>query len=400
MAEIELKSIFQYRRGSTSEWESVNPILREGEPGLDTTLEKIKIGDGITPWKDLPFYGSSIENILDGIASGSVRTSSSTTESTNYKLGTAAFAEGSNTKARGNFSHSEGYDTNAFGSASHAEGWNTNASGNSSHAEGENTTASGYISHAEGRSTTASGSQSHAEGYGTKASSSYQHVQGKFNIDDSSDIYADIIGNGTSDSNKSNTATVDWSGNAWYAGDVYVGSKSGKNKDEGSKKLATEEYVGTTVAGLVDSAPETLNTLNELAAALGDDPNFATTIVNQIGNKVDKVDGKGLSTNDYTTAEKNKLSGIETGANKIIVDSVLSSTSTNPVQNKVINSAISNLSTLVGYTSVSEQISTATSSMAKTDLTNIDNATFKSKVEASGFSGGTKVQIITWEEND
>lgn len=58
---------------------------------------------------------------------------------------------------------------------------------------------------------------------------------------------------------------------------------------------------------MVDSAPDTLNTLNELAAALGDDPNFATTVATQIGGKVDKVSGKGLSTNDYTDAEKAKL---------------------------------------------------------------------------------------------
>ena len=58
--------------------------------------------------------------------------------------------------------------------------------------------------------------------------------------------------------------------------------------------------------------------------------------------KVDKVSGKGLSTNDYTTDEKNKLAGIETGANKTVVDSSISSTSKNPVQNKVVNTALSN----------------------------------------------------------
>ena len=78
--------------------------------------------------------------------------------------------------------------------------------------------------------------------------------------------------------------------------------------------LATETYVDNKVAGIVDSAPATLDTLNELAAALGDDPNFATTVATQIGTKVDKVDGKGLSTNDYTTTEKTKLSGIAEGA--------------------------------------------------------------------------------------
>lgn len=79
--------------------------------------------------------------------------------------------------------------------------------------------------------------------------------------------------------------------------------------------LATETYVNNKVAGIVNSAPEALDTLNELAEALGDDPHFATTVATQIGGKVDKVNGKGLSTNDYTTAEKNKLAGIAEGAN-------------------------------------------------------------------------------------
>lgn len=64
-------------------------------------------------------------------------------------------------------------------------------------------------------------------------------------------------------------------------------------------------------------------------------------IENLLFGKVDKVDGKSLSTNDYTTAEKNKLSGIAEGANKTTVDSALSSSSTNPVQNKVVNTALS-----------------------------------------------------------
>ena len=75
------------------------------------------------------------------------------------------------------------------------------------------------------------------------------------------------------------------------------------------------------------------------------------------------------STNDYTTDEKTKLAGIETGANKTVVDSALSSTSTNPVQNKVVNTVISNLNTLVGDTSVASQITSAIASKAdKTEL--------------------------------
>ena len=74
--------------------------------------------------------------------------------------------------------------------------------------------------------------------------------------------------------------------------------------------FVTSSDVADAVADLVDSAPSTLDTLNELAAALGDDPNFATTITTALGNKVDKVSGKGLSSNDYTDAEKTKLAGL------------------------------------------------------------------------------------------
>lgn len=74
---------------------------------------------------------------------------------------------------------------------------------------------------------------------------------------------------------------------------------------------SVEDIIDERVASLVDSAPDTLNTLNELASALGDDPNFATTVATEIGKKVDKVDGKGLSTNDFTDAYRDKLDNLE-----------------------------------------------------------------------------------------
>lgn len=55
-----------------------------------------------------------------------------------------------------------------------------------------------------------------------------------------------------------------------------------------SQGYATQTYVNTAIANLVDTAPGTLDTLNELAAALGDDPNFATTVTNNIATKVSK----------------------------------------------------------------------------------------------------------------
>ena len=99
----------------------------------------------------------------------------------------------------------------------------TNAIGIASHSEGNITRASGNYSHSEGNSTQSGGIASHSEGQHTLASSEAQHVQGKYNIEDNNGTYAHIIGNGTANNNRSNAHTIDWNGNAWYAGDIRIG---------------------------------------------------------------------------------------------------------------------------------------------------------------------------------
>ena len=134
--------------------------------------------------------------------------------------GEYSHAEGYVTNATAHCSHAEGDGTNATGEYSHAEGYVTNASGTSSHAEGQYATASGKYSHAEGQDTNASGTSSHAEGCDTIASGEYSHVQGRYNVEDVNNKYAHIVGNGPSAVQRSNAHTLDWSGNAWYAGTV------------------------------------------------------------------------------------------------------------------------------------------------------------------------------------
>lgn len=67
---------------------------------------------------------------------------------------------------------------------------------------------------------------------------------------------------------------------------------------------------------------------------------FLEQLETEVDGKVDKVGGKGLSTNDFTTAEKQKLAGIAEGANKTTVDSALSAGSANPVQNKAVKAEL------------------------------------------------------------
>ena len=198
-----------------------NATLEQGELAITTDTQDLYVGTDSGNKK----VGGGPKNILDGNAIGSARTIGAN-DSEKLPLGEYAWAEGRKTTASGNYSH--------------AEGGGTTASGTVSHAEGDSTTASGTVSHAEGDNTTASGTTSHAEGWGTTAQGNNQHVQGKFNITDTTSAH--IVGNG-SPSKRSNAHTIDWHGNAWFAGDVYTGSTSGTNKDEGSKVLATKEYV-------------------------------------------------------------------------------------------------------------------------------------------------------------
>lgn len=397
---------------------------------IPSDLVKINDADSKYATTDSPNFTTAISM---GRANGNTIGTNSVALGTNVvAAGKNSHAEGGGTVASGRSSHAEGGGTVASEDNSHAEGDYTRAEGYSSHAEGVSTIASGYNSHAEGDSTEASGETSHAEGIYTIASGSNSHVQGKYNIKDTENKYAHIVGNGSYNA-RSNAHTVDWSGNAWYAGDIYTGGTS--QDDTNAKKLATEEYVNNNkvtktseltndsgfitsipdeyitetelttkgyidnttleskgyltehqdlsgyalrsdlhthtnkaildaitsdkisswdskstfsgsyndladkptiptktsqltndsgyltehqslvglatetyvnrkVSDLVNSSPATLDTLKELADALGNDPNFATTVSNQIGNKVDKVSGKGLSTNDLTSTLK------------------------------------------------------------------------------------------------
>ena len=170
-------------------------------------------------------------------------------------------AEGYHTTASGENSHAEGNYTTASGENSHAEGDGTIASGTYSHAEGDGTKAtkwgahaegcdcesSGFTSHAEGNRTTASGDNSHAEGKYTKASSDNQHVQGKYNIEDTEGKYAHIVGNGTDGDKRSNAHTLDWNGNAWYAGKL---SQEGTPTED--KDLVTKKYFDENSTNVAD----------------------------------------------------------------------------------------------------------------------------------------------------
>ena len=258
---------------------------------------------------------------------GSVQEGSQTSASGNY-----SHAEGEMTIASGKCSHAEGESTKASGVNSHAEGWSTTASGDYSHAEGWSTTASGKFSHAEGYNSFASGKFSHVEGCNTSASSQYQHVQGKFNLEDTTEKYADIIGNGTSYNANSNAATVSWDGISWSQTDVRAGGTDQDNAAyslsalaEGidSKQDKLVSYSETTLPPEAGTAGgKTTVDINALSLQITTDTNLGGSAIFKGGSVY--VESK-LWTNELVVSES------------ITGNAVLSSISSKPVDTKILS---------------------------------------------------------------
>ena len=72
MADV-IKTTFQVKRGTAARWEELNLILNPGEPGFEMDTFKLKIGNGSTPWRELPYVNDvdiskyiTIEDIING----------------------------------------------------------------------------------------------------------------------------------------------------------------------------------------------------------------------------------------------------------------------------------------------------------------------------------------------
>ena len=167
----------------------------------------------------------------------------------NTIIGDYSVAVGFNTVAGGNYSHAEGQSTQALSDGSHAEGCNSTCMDIGAHAEGLNTIARGMAAHVEGNGseTTYSGHYAHVEGHRTIANGEAQHVQGRFNIEDTEGKYAHIVGNGVEFNSemkeeRSNAHTLDWDGNAWFAGNVTIGADN--------KELATKDDLNNALGDI------------------------------------------------------------------------------------------------------------------------------------------------------
>lgn len=201
------------RNDQTGEFELVSP----GAATTDTTLSQLgvpadaaAVGNALVLHTHAEYAPSDSPVFTSSISMG---------RKAGSEIGIESIAIGRDCVATGDFCCAIGDEVSATLPVAHAEGCRTLAGGYYSHAEGFESQALDDGCHAEGYGTVARGYYSHTEGWGTISYDIYQHVEGQYNLEDWSNSYAHIVGNG-SPSKRSNAHTLDWDGNAWYAGTV------------------------------------------------------------------------------------------------------------------------------------------------------------------------------------
>lgn len=354
----------QQRRATAEQWLLADPILDAGEIGIETDTVSFKIGDGVNNWSLLDYFETSttLQGTIDdyipltqkgaalGVAeldaNGFVPSSQLDIDLTAYY--TSSETDSAISTAVSNLVDSAPGVLDTLNELAAAIGDDANfvTTINATIASGDSTTlasAQAYADTAEadaitaantytdGRETAITGAyQAYADQAETDAvASAATYTDGEIStLDTSLKAYADqaeadaISTAATDATTKANTAESN--------ANSYTDNLVGDPTVDGTAGNTVKDRIDTAVSNLVDTAPTTLDTLNELAAALNDDPNFATTIATQISGKADASHTHTLADVTDVTAtatELNYVSGVTSGL-QAQIDAIPSGTRT------------------------------------------------------------------------
>ena len=288
----------QLRRDTASNWTSNNPTLAAGEFGWESDTNKFKIGTGSANWQSLGYASSGDEAGITFVGDDSSGTLVNQNET--FKI---AGTQNITAAVSGDTLTLTGPDLSTYLTASSSttltnKTIDANGTGNSITNLEVADLASGVldtdISAVAGTDTTLASA---------KAIKTYVDTQ-IATKDALSELSGDTddVGEGSTNLYFTNARADARITNALVDEDNMSSNSATKLPSQQSVKA----YVDAEVAGVVDSAPSALNTLNELAAALGDDSNFATTTSTALGNRL-RIDAnnQGLTSTQKTNAATN-----------------------------------------------------------------------------------------------
>jgi hypothetical protein len=275
--------ILKIRRGTTVQWASSTKVLQVGELGIDTTLNKIKAGNGSSLWTNLPFIESSFNS--EGFVTDSELTTA--IQSANEYTDTAV--SGLQNSLDGEYVPVGDIGV-ADGVASLDENGKIPDSEIPDGIARDSELFSGSYDDLSNKPNIALGAvQWTANHYLLPGGENTRYLAGDI-VYDGGNIYVANFDNESLPTTNTEYWSLIGSGKRLNIDgrdvpNITYDQLNGKPTIPSLEGYATETYVGTAISNLVDTAPETLNTLNELAAALGDDENFATTVSTSLGAK-------------------------------------------------------------------------------------------------------------------
>jgi hypothetical protein len=252
----------QQRRGTAQQWTDADPRLESGEIGFETDTNQFKIGDGVNVWSDLSYFknledlGGSFDDYVLANSVGSANGIASLNDL--GKIPTSQLPDALSFDAE---------VTNAVSTAMATEVADRNTA--------ISTARSNAISVAsEDATTKANAAQGNAATDATTKANAAQAA-----------AEATAAADATTKANNANAFAVSTAANALTAHNSATLNVHGIANTEA---LATKAYVdsaaASVVTGLVDGAPELLNTINELAAAIDDNATFANTVLSSVNS--------------------------------------------------------------------------------------------------------------------
>jgi hypothetical protein len=300
----------QFRRDTTANWASNNSILFEAELGFDTNKKQFKVGDGTTAWNSLDWLKTEAEDLQDLIGAMTAGNSESgidvTYDDTNGKidfnvndpvLSISGDATASSTMT--DLSDTDlaitladtGVTAASYGSSSNVPVLTIDSKGRVTSAS---TTAVAGVSSVSYAGTTGiltittsdGGSHTIDTGVGENDSPEFTDVT----------IGGDSVATQVLLTSTAATIQADVDANEVASNTLHTAATTDRAliRTELATAISTEvtnrnTAITTAVDGIVDGAPGALDTLNEIAAAIADDSNYATTLTSALTTKADKV---------------------------------------------------------------------------------------------------------------
>ena len=300
----------QMRRDTSSNWASTNPTPHAGEVCIETNTGKIKVGNGSAAWTSLAYLTDENFTTADHTKLDGIEASADVTDATNVAAA-GALMDSEVT----NLADVKAFDTTDY--ATSAQG--TTADAALPKTGGAMTGAITTNSTFDGRTVSTDGTKLDGIEANATADQTDAEIRAAVEAATDSNVFTDadhtkldgIEASATADQTKADIEglaielpAANLTGTIAAA---RLDTATTQSAADNSTKVATTAYVETAVAGIVDSAPAALDTLNELAAALGDDADFATTTATSLGEKLPKAGGE--MTGNITMASTETVDG-------------------------------------------------------------------------------------------